>query len=202
MKKPFPLDKSNGYEQAAEAFMSARNPRIGPATVREWSRSLPPGSAVLDLGCGHGVPISQSLMDEGFAVYGIDASSKLISAFRKRFPLAHAECSAVEDSQFFQRKFDSVIACGLIFLLPVQAQILVLRKVCRTLIPGGRFLFTAPKEAATWQDSLTGLNSISLGAERYTQILRTEGLEILGQYSDEGDNHYYSAQSSSNNSAI
>jgi 2-polyprenyl-3-methyl-5-hydroxy-6-metoxy-1,4-benzoquinol methylase len=77
-------DKSNGYEELAEAFMSARNPRIGPAIIREWSKTLPRGCAILDLGCGHGVPISEALIAEGFGVYGVDASAKMIAAFRSR----------------------------------------------------------------------------------------------------------------------
>ena len=79
-------DYSNGYEQVAGLFMSARNPRIGAVIIREWSRTVPPRSAILDLGCGHGVPISQTLIDEGFTVFGVDASRTLIEAFRKRFP--------------------------------------------------------------------------------------------------------------------
>jgi 2-polyprenyl-3-methyl-5-hydroxy-6-metoxy-1,4-benzoquinol methylase len=111
MTPPLLPDKSNGYEEFAEDFMrAARNHRIGPSNVREWSRSLPRGSSILDLGCGSGVPISQVLIEEGFSVYGVDASQKMIRAFRKRFPTAHAECAAVEDSAFFNRMFDGVIA--------------------------------------------------------------------------------------------
>jgi hypothetical protein len=62
-------DKSNGYEQVAGRFMSARNPRTGAAIIREWSRTVPPRSVILDLGCGHGVPISQTLTEEGFTVF-------------------------------------------------------------------------------------------------------------------------------------
>jgi len=87
-----PQDKSNGYEEFAEAFMSARNPRIGPAIIREWSKTLPRGCAILDLGCGYGVPLSKALIAEGFGVYGVDASAKMIAAFRSRFPEAHAQC--------------------------------------------------------------------------------------------------------------
>jgi 2-polyprenyl-3-methyl-5-hydroxy-6-metoxy-1,4-benzoquinol methylase len=105
-----PHDKSNGYEEVAERFMQARNPRVGASTVREWSHALAPGSSILDVGCGHGVPISQVLTEEGFALYGVDASAKMVESFRKRFPNAHAECSAVEDSEFFARTFDGVVA--------------------------------------------------------------------------------------------
>jgi hypothetical protein len=37
-------DKSNGYEEMAKHFMRARNARIGPETVREWSKSLALGA--------------------------------------------------------------------------------------------------------------------------------------------------------------
>lgn len=37
------------------------------------------------------MPISQTLVDEGIAVAGVDASATLISTFRARFPDAPAE---------------------------------------------------------------------------------------------------------------
>jgi 2-polyprenyl-3-methyl-5-hydroxy-6-metoxy-1,4-benzoquinol methylase len=190
--KPILSDKSNGYEEVADHFMSARNPRIGVVTVREWSQALPPRASILDLGCGHGIPISQTLIEEGFTVYGVDASMKLIAAFRKRFPNAPAECSAVEDSELFRRTFDGVVVWGLMFLLPADLQSVVIHKIARALNPGGNFLFTAPKEIVRWRDSLTNRESISLGAERYQHILRSEGLVLVAQHSGEGDNHYYS----------
>ncbi len=186
-----PRDKSNGYEDVAEDFMAARNVRIGPSTVREWSGTVAPGSSILDLGCGHGVPISQVLVEEGFDVYGVDGSAKLIRAFCERFPGAHAECSAVEDSKFFGRTFDAVVAIGLMFLLTPDIQAEIIRKIGRALNPGGKFLFTSAKEAVEWRDSLTGRESVSLGAERYVEILREAGLTLVGEDVDEGGNHYY-----------
>ena len=191
-------DESNGYEQIAEHFIAARNSRIGPATVREWTRTLRPGSDILDLGCGHGVPISQVLVDQGLQVYGVDASSKLIAEFRKRFPTAQAECSAFEDSEFFHRKFPAVIAWGLIFLLPVDSQHLLIRKVANVLESGGKFLFTASDQPQTWRDSLTGLESVSLSAEKYEQLLNAEGLMVTGHATDEGKNYYYFVSKASN----
>lgn len=191
MAKNVPRDKSNGYEDIAATFLSTRNPSIGAAIVREWSRPLPRGSAILDLGCGHGVPVSEALTDGGFSVYGVDASPKMIAAFRERFPEAHAECSGVEDSKFFNRRFDGVVAWGFLFLLPADLQAMVIAKVGRVLRSGGKFLFTAPREQVTWEDRLTGRESISLGWEAYQKILCAEGLDLMGEDTDEGENHYY-----------
>jgi len=186
-------DKCNGCEAAGRQFMASRNPQIGTHTVREWSRRIARGSTILDLGCGHGVPISQVLIDEGFDVYRVNPSPKLIAAFRERFPTAHAECAAVEDSEFFWRAFDGVVAAGLMLLLPPNVQVTVIRKIGSSLNPAGKFLFTSPKEAATWRDILTGRESVSLGAERYLQIPHTEGLLLVDEQLDEGGNHYYLA---------
>jgi len=184
-------DKSNGYQEAADRFMSARDDWIGVATLREWARTLPPGSSILDLGCGHGVPVSQTLIEEGFSVWGVDASSTLLAAFRERFPGSPAECCGVEDSEFFRRTFDGVVAVGLMFLLPADTQAVVIQKVAKALRPGGKFLFTSPEQRVTWRDILTRRESISLGRERYQEILNAAGLVLLGEGVDEGDNHYY-----------
>ena len=103
-------DKSNGYEAIAEAFTDARTRSIRPGIVRKWARRLQPGAAILDIGCGHGVPISETLLQEGFAVYTVDASETLVSKLRSNFPDAAVECNSVEESSFFNRTFDAVLA--------------------------------------------------------------------------------------------
>src|SRR5690606_36018499 len=104
-------DPSNGYEAIAPEFMRRREQAsIGLAAVRRWSRVLPPGATVLDLGCGHGIPLAKALSEYGFDVYGIDASPSLVAEFRRRFPRARARCEAVEGSDFFARAFDGVLA--------------------------------------------------------------------------------------------
>jgi 2-polyprenyl-3-methyl-5-hydroxy-6-metoxy-1,4-benzoquinol methylase len=164
---------------------------VGVATVREWAKALPLRTAVLDLGCGHGVPISQALVDEGFAVYGIDASPSMIAAFRTRFPHAPAECNSVEDSEFFSRTFQGVVTWGLMFLLAADVQAKLIHKVSAALKPGGRFLFTSPHQACEWSDNLTRQNSVSLGSDAYRQIMERAGLVLVDEVEDEGQNHYY-----------
>ena len=186
-------DKSNGYEPLAHEFMARRSRTIGAKSVREWSTRLPRGANVLELGCGSGVPVSQVLADEGFQLYAIDASATLLEAYRKRFPDAHVECAAVEESAFFNRTFDGIVAWGLMFLLPAESQRLVIEKAARALAPGGKFLFTSGAEAGEWPDAMTRRMSISLGADEYRTILRSHGLTVEGELNDEGENHYYFA---------
>jgi SAM-dependent methyltransferase len=190
-------DKSNGYEEIAAIFMSGRGQNhsgVGASVVAEWSQMLPGCATVLDLGCGTGVPISQALIERGFHVYGVDASPTMVAAFRAHFPTVPVECAAVEDSDFFGLTFDGAVACGLFFLLDVEAQRRLIAKIVSVLRSGGRFLFTAPNQSSSWRDALTGRMSISLGYEAYRKALEAEGMSLVGTQLDEGENHYYLAQ--------
>jgi cyclopropane fatty-acyl-phospholipid synthase-like methyltransferase len=185
-------DISNGYEAIAADFMRRRDESdIGAATVRAWSQALTRGAAILDLGCGHGDPIARTLIDEGFSVYGVDASPSMAAEFRRRFPQAPIDCASVEASDFFGRSFDGIVAVGLMFLLPADAQKALIGKVARSLNSGGRFLFTSPIQKCAWKDILTGVESRSLGDEAYKALFSDAGLEPVADSVDAGGNHYY-----------
>lgn len=188
------LDRSNGWEAIAGRFM-ARRSGIGSATVRAWCQALPHRASVLDLGCGTGVPVSEALIDAGCDVSGVDASPTLVAEFQRRFPQALAACEPAEDSAFFGKTYDGIVAIGLLFLLQPDVQAEVIRRVGAALMPGGRFLFTAPVQACSWPDLLTGRESVSLGREAYRRALASAGLTIVGEYVDEGQNHYFDAAS-------
>jgi SAM-dependent methyltransferase len=194
---PMSEDDSNGYEGIASIYVAGRGTRplvgdaIGAATVRAWAQAFPPDATVLDLGSGPGEPSTRILREAGLAIYAVDASSAMVAAFRERFPSVPIEQNTVEASEFFDRTFDGVLAWGLLFLLKPAGQALVIEKVARALNPGGRFLFTAPKEPLEWLDAMTGRQSQSLGAQTYERLLRDAGLTSVAEAEDEGENHYY-----------
>jgi cyclopropane fatty-acyl-phospholipid synthase-like methyltransferase len=71
----------------------------------------------------------------------------MIAAFRASFPTLPVECAAVEDSDFFGRIFDGVVAWGLFLLLDAEVQRRLIAKVAAVLPSSGRLLFTAPSQA-------------------------------------------------------
>jgi SAM-dependent methyltransferase len=83
----------------------------------------------------------------------------LVEAFRHNLPNTPVVCESVENSLFFNRKFDGVLAWGLLFLLLPEAQQSLIRKMADILVPGGRLLFTSPPEPLVWNDAMTGLES-------------------------------------------
>ncbi len=192
-------DRSSGYEAVSAEFLalrgnsSTRSTAIGVKEVRSWAKTLPRAGTVLDLGCGPGFPITVILVEEGLHVFAVDAAPSFVAAFQRNLPDTPILCEAVQDSRFFNRTFDAVLAIGLIFLLKVEDQHRLIQRFAEILVPGGRLLFTAPAPPAVWNDAMTGFESISLGAEQYRKLLLAAGLSVAQEYEDEGQNHYFDA---------
>lgn len=174
--------------------MAARS-NVGTELVRAWARrELPAGATIVDVACGSGVPLAQALVEDGFVVAGLDASPTLLAEFRRRFPSMPSACEPAQTSAFFGRRFDAALCVGLLFLLDADDQRRVLTNIAAALKPGGRLLFTAPREACTWNDALTGRPSCSLGERAYVGLLASLGLQVTGQFRDEGGNHHFAAE--------
>ena len=191
------IDRSNGYEGVAAEFLAGRGcapaTAVGTGRVRDWALTLRRGAAVLDLGCGTGLPITRLLVDEGLDVFAIDAAPSLVAAFRSNFPQVPVACECVLESAFFERTFDAVISWGLMFLLQPEEQRSLIAKIGDALEPGGRLLFTAEARAVAWNDAMTGLESRSLGADEYRRLLAAEHIAVTSEYEDRGQNHYFDA---------
>ena len=193
------MDRSNGYEAVAREFLAYRGDSatranaIGVREVRAWARRLPRGSSVIDLGCGSGFPITVVLVEEGLEVFGVDAAPSMVAAFRENLPGTPVLCEPVLESGLFGRTFDAALSIGLVFLLKADEQERLIKRFAEILRPGGRLLFTAPAKAGTWRDAMTGLESVSLGRERYRKLLKDAGLGVVDEYEDAGENHYFEA---------
>lgn len=189
------MDRSNGYEGVAEDFLArrGRSPSIGIGVkeVRNWARRLPPGSSVIDLGCGPGFPITAVLVEEGLEVCAVDAAPSLVAAFQRNLPGIPIRCEAIQDSSLFDRTFDAALTWGLMFLLTIEDQHRLIQRFSEVLVPGGRLLFTSTAKPAVWTDVMTNLESVSLGGEQYKRLLTAAGLTVTEEYEDEGENHYF-----------
>ena len=193
------MDRSNGYEAVSEEFLARRgNSRtrfiaIGVKEVRKWAKTLRRASSVIDLGCGPGFPITVVLVEEGLQVFGVDAAPSFVAAFQHNLPGTPVICESVLQSALFGRTFDAVLSVGLMFLLKAEEQHRLIQRFAEILVPGGRLLFTSSTKPAVWNDALTGLKSISLGAEQYRKRLGAVGISVAEEYEDEGENHYFDA---------
>jgi cyclopropane fatty-acyl-phospholipid synthase-like methyltransferase len=188
------IDESNGYEIIADIYIKGRGREfngIGSSTARAWARTFHIGSAVLDLGCGTGIPVTKILLETGLNVYAVDASPKMVENFRQNFPAVPVACESVEQSTFFNRTFDGIISIGLMFLLSAETQQALIPKMAAALNPGGKLLFTAPHDKVEWKDAMTEQLSRSLGAEQYRELISASGISVGEELQDEGGNYYF-----------
>jgi len=183
------------YEEYALKYLALREQlNIGSQEVANWSKTLCEKASIIDLACGGGYPITSTLTDSGFELWAIDSSPTLVEIFRSRFPQVPVQCEKVQDFNYFNRTFDAAVAIGLVFLLSESDQINLISRVSGILNPGGRFLFTAPNQIASWEDICTGNVCRSLGLSRYEEILNKSGFRIVSKFVDTGNNDYFDVE--------
>jgi SAM-dependent methyltransferase len=185
-------DTTHGYDTLAEQYAAARS-AIGAVEVRRWASQLPARAEVLDVGCGTGTPVTAALIEAGCRVSAVDASARMLALMSARFPDVPAACEPVEAMTHFGRRFDGVVAWGLVFLLEPHQQRAAIARLADAVAPGGQLLFTAPAQVLEWHDVMTGELSRSLGADEYRRLLDQQGLYLVQEFDDSGENHYYVA---------
>src|ERR1700742_2361206 len=74
------------YDRHAHEYVADRRIVGEGAWLDRFGALLRQGSSILDIGCGSGEPVAKYLIDQGFAVDGVDTSPTLIAICRERFP--------------------------------------------------------------------------------------------------------------------
>jgi len=139
------------YERQAARYDADRGKSL---FERAWlDRALadvPEGGAVLDLGCGAGRPIGVYLVEQGFAVTGVDFSPAMLALFSHHVPGAKAVLADMR-SLDLGHGFDAIIGWGSFFHLTEAEQRVALPGIAAHLAPGGRLLLTVgPGAGEAW----------------------------------------------------
>ena len=110
--------------------------------LREVSKRIPAGGAVLDLGCGSGLPVARDLTAAGYRITGVDFSEVQIRRARELVPDAEFLRADISSVDFGAESFDAVVSFFALIHLPLDDQLPLLRRVVRWLRPGGLFVAT------------------------------------------------------------
>lgn len=173
-----------GYDAIAERYGDWAATVASPALerVRERTASLPEGSAVLDLGCGRGVPFTQELARR-HRVTGVDISARQIELARAGVPEATFVCADVAELDLADETFDAVVSLFMFGHLPQADQPGVITQIYRWLRPGGVLLATFGGGDAheSVEDDWLGAPTFfaSLGVDEYRRLLPAVGFEVL-----------------------
>lgn len=114
--------------------------------------SLPPAAAVVDLGCGNGVPVLRDLVAAGHRPTGVDFSAVQAMRARQLVPAATILESDLTTVRFSPGSLDAVFAFYSIIHVPLPEQPALLHRIASWLRPGGLFAATLGFQAWTGVD--------------------------------------------------
>lgn len=182
-----PEETGRKYDRIAEWWRDElRDSEYGVAQVRRAISYAPEGRA-LDVGCGAGGRIVDTLTDAGYDVTGLDVSAEMVALAHRTHPDITLHHASITDWTTDER-FELVVAWDSIFHLPIEAQAPVIRKLCSLLAPGGILVYTLGDDVgeheSEWRDDRFHYSSIGVGAN--LEIVRESGCTIrhleLDQY--------------------
>ena len=144
MNEPHRRTVESGYDQMAEQYLASKDPEdpLALKALEDLASLLPKDAAVLDLGCGAGVPVTRWLADRGFAVTGVDVSAKQLELARKYVPDATFLRADMTEVVFGPESFDAVVAFHSIIHVPRTEHPALLKRIHRWLKPHGALLAT------------------------------------------------------------
>ena len=173
----------SGYDKVAHDY-----DHLGAGT--KWTRMrwlekmlnlLPPGSSVLDLGCGSGDPADIEIARE-HKVTGVDISQTQIDLARQNVPAGnfmHADAGSVD---FPAAAFDAVISFYTLEHIPRVEHATILGRVCKWLRTGGFLLISM--EAGDYNDVIGEWLGVPMfiscfDPETMKHLVSESGFEIL-----------------------
>jgi SAM-dependent methyltransferase len=132
---------SNPYDGIAGKFAKSRTGFREQGYVDRLIALAAPGTRILDLGCGTGVPIARYLIDHGFRVTGVDSSTAMLALAAHHCPeaeLIRADMTEVA----LDGPFGGIVAWDSVFHVPRTQHGKLFADMARLLAPGAPLLLS------------------------------------------------------------
>lgn len=178
------------YRRHANVWADRRAARFPERRwLERFVRLLPEGAAVLDLGCGSGMPIGHYLVDSGCVLTGVDASPELIGIAQASLPDADLITADMRDLDL-GRRFDGILAWNSSFHLTPEDQRAMFPVFARHAAEGAVLTFTSGPRAgvAMGRFEEEALYHASLASDDYRELLETHGFEVLDHVAEDPEN--------------
>ncbi|MFE7121317.1 class I SAM-dependent DNA methyltransferase [Streptomyces sp. NPDC057654] len=187
--------QAEAFDAIGDRYDDAFPHKEGQIAAGDWLASaLPPGSRVLDLGCGTGLPTARRLSEAGHEVVGIDISPGILKLARDNVPGAEfhqADIADLRDERL--GSFDGIAAFFTLLMLPRPEIPYALRMLHGMLRPEG-LLSLAMVEADVNDFSIPFLgNTIRVSGylrDELRRVVRDAGFDVVGE-----DSHAYAPAS-------
>ena len=183
---------ASSYDVIAERYAAWTGEVLTGARARYVTlvqEQITPGAAVLDLGCGTGVPVSRALAAQ-YRVTGLDGSAYSIELARQNVPEATFRRADMTQVAFAPESFAAVISCYAIIHVPRAEHAALLRHIAGWLQPGGLLIATmgATESEGTEEDWLGAPMYWShFDAETNQRLVTNAGLAMMEAVLDSAD---------------
>lgn len=171
-----------GYEKIAHTYSSARDQLANISYLEKFTRFIRKGSTILDIGCGAGKPVDKYLVKHGFAVNGIDISTKMIELAKKNVPHALYEVRDMLTLHKDEYCVNGIVSFYAIFHTPREKHQKLLT-IFKSFMPhGGAILITMG--AVDWEGTEENFHDTKMfwshyGAEKNSEMVKKAGFSII-----------------------
>jgi cyclopropane fatty-acyl-phospholipid synthase-like methyltransferase len=179
-----------GYDRVADSYErleqdGAEWPRL--RRLRELLLQVPEHGAVLDLGCGNGLPALREIAQR-HAATGVDVSAVQAERARRNVPDAIVVHADMAELDFSEGSFDAVVSFYAVEHVPRERHAELFRRVHTWLNPGGLFLFTVEARegfegVGTWLGEPMFFSQ--LDEAEMVDLLREAGLTVVSREREE-----------------
>jgi cyclopropane fatty-acyl-phospholipid synthase-like methyltransferase len=153
-----------GYDRIADRYLEWSALRPSAARRRALAladRLIPPGSDVLELGCGAGLPMTATLA-RGRHLVGVDISAEQLRRARANVPSATFVQADIVSLERPATSVDAVVAFYALTHVPRDEHAALFRRIRGWLRPGGVFIASLGVE-----DDPGGIEADWLGVDMY-----------------------------------
>lgn len=178
--------QSEAFDAIGDRYDEAFPHKEGQIASAAWlGAQLPPGSRVLDVGCGTGLPTARQLTDEGHAVVGVDLSPAMLKLCRDNVPEGEyhrLDLADLETSEI--GPFDGAVAFFSLLMLPRAEISFALRMLHGQIRDEGPFaLGMVEADVNDFTIPFLG-NTIRVSGylrDDLRRVVRDAGFEIVGE---------------------
>jgi ubiquinone/menaquinone biosynthesis C-methylase UbiE len=172
-----------GYNRIADRYLQERTRDSEDIRLLDdLMHRLPPGAAVLDAGCGAGVPVAQ-ILSQKFHVTGVDFSESQIELAMQHVPNAQFICEDMTRLNFPDATFDAISSYYAIIHIPREEHQVLFVNFHRMLKPFGIALLCLGMESIgdDIDENFLGTRMYwsHFDSETYLQMLKETGFSVI-----------------------
>jgi cyclopropane fatty-acyl-phospholipid synthase-like methyltransferase len=183
----------DGYDQVAERYEAERKQQEVHPRLTELLARIRPGSRVLGVGCGAGIPISSHVANKGHRVIGVDISPRQIELARTNVPDGEFMVRDMLDLKQGEFEVDAVFSFYAVFHTPRESHAPILSVFASFLSEGGLLLVTMGADEWEGREDFFGAPMwwSHYGAKKNRQTVESTGFDVISDEIDlsHGERH-------------